>query len=84
LPLSQSTPFSLSTLTVSGIVTVAMVLGVVIAMARSNQDLLGSIAAGGAVVTVIGVIIHLMPVVFIGSVLFIISTAYRFARRNSQ
>jgi hypothetical protein len=84
LPLSQSTPFSLSTLTVSGIVTVAMVLGVVIAMARSNQDLLGSIAAGGAIVTVIGVIIHLMPVVFIGSVLFIISTAYRFARRNSQ
>jgi hypothetical protein len=84
LPLSQSTPFSLSTLTVSGIVTVAMVLGVVIALARSNQDLLGSIAAGGAVVAVIGVIIHLMPIVFIGSVLFIISTAYRFARRNSQ
>ncbi|ALG97182.1 hypothetical protein AVT97_gp19 [Sulfolobales Virus YNP2] len=84
LPLTQSTPFSLSTLTVSGIVTVAMVLGVVIALARANQDLLGSIAAGGAVAAVIGVIIHLMPIIFIGSVLFIISTAYRFARRNSQ
>ena len=84
LPLSQQTPFSLSTLTVSGIVTVAMVLGVVIALARANQDLLGSIAAGGAVVAVVGIIIHLIPVVFIGSVLVIISTTYRFARRSSQ
>jgi len=84
LPLSQQTPFSLSTLTVSGIVTVAMVLGVVIALIRANQDLLASIAAGGAIVAVMGIIIHLMPVIFIGSVLVIISTAYRFARRNSQ
>jgi hypothetical protein len=84
LPLSQQTPFSLSTLTVGGIVTVAMVLGVIIALARANQDLLGSIAAGGAVVAVVGIIIHLIPVVFIGSVLVIISTTYRFARRSSQ
>jgi len=84
LPLSQQTPFSLSTLTVSGIVTVAMVLAVVIALIRANQDLLASIAAGGAIVAVMGIIIHLMPVIFIGSVLVIISTAYRFARRNSQ
>ncbi|MCI4407574.1 MAG: hypothetical protein JHC26_00645 [Thermofilum sp.] len=84
LPLPQSTPFSLSTLTVSGIATVAMVLGIVIALARANQDLLASITAAGAVVAIVGVIIHLMPVVFIGSVLVIIATAYRFARRNSQ
>ena len=84
LPLSQQTPFSLSTLTVSGIVTVAMVLGVVIALVRANQDLLASIAAGGAIVAVVGIIIHLMPVIFMGSVLVVISTAYRFARRNSQ
>jgi hypothetical protein len=84
LPLSQQTPFSLSTLTVSGIVTVAMILAVVIALARANQDLLASIAAGGAVVAVVGIIIHLMPVIFIGSVLVIISTTYRFARRSSQ
>ena len=84
LPLSQQTPFSLSTLTVSGIVTVAMVLGVVIALVRANQDLLASIAAGGAIAAVVGIIIHLMPVIFMGSVLVVISTAYRFARRNSQ
>jgi len=84
LPLTESTPFSLSTLTVSGIVTVAMVLAIVIALARANQDLLGSIAAGGAIVAVVGIIIHIMPIVFIGSVLVIIATAYRFARRNSQ
>jgi len=84
LPLTQQTPFSLSTLTVSGIVTVAMVLGVVIALIRANQDLLASIAAGGAIVAVMGIIIHLMPVIFMGSVLVIISTAYRFAKRNSQ
>ena len=84
LPLSQQTPFSLSTLTVSGIVTVAMVLGVVIALVRANQDLLASIAAGGAIVVVVGVVIHLLPVIFIGSVLVIVSTAYRFARRSSQ
>jgi len=84
LPLSQQTPFSLSTLTVSGIVTVAMVLGVVIALIRANQDLLASIAAGGAIAAVVGIIIHLIPVIFMGSVLVVISTAYRFARRNSQ
>jgi len=84
LPLSQQTPFSLSTLTVGGIVTVAMVLGVVIALVRANQDLLASIAAGGAIVVVVGVVIHLLPVIFIGSVLVIVSTAYRFARRSSQ
>jgi len=84
LPLSQQTPFSLSTLTVGGIVTVAMVLGVVIALVRANQDLLASIAAGGAIVAVVGIIIHLLPVIFIGSVLVIVSTAYRFARRSSQ
>jgi len=84
LPLSQQTPFSLSTLTVGGIVTVAMVLGVVIALVRANQDLLASIAAGGAIVAVVGIIIHLIPVIFIGSVLVIVSTAYRFARRSSQ
>ena len=33
---------------------------------------------------IIGIIIHLIPVIFIGSVLVIVSTAYRFARRSSQ
>ena len=84
LPLTPSTPFSLSTLTVGGIVTVAMVLAIVVALVRSNQDLLASIAAGGSIVAVVGIIIHLIPIIFIGSVLVIISTAYRFARRNSQ
>ena len=84
LPLTPSTPFSLSTLTVGGIVTVAMVLAIVVALVRSNQDLLASIAAGGSIVAVVGIIIHLIPIIFIGSVLVIISTAYRFARRSSQ
>ena len=84
LPLTPSTPFSLSTLTVGGIVTVAMVLAIVVALVRSNQDLLASIAAGGSIVAVVGIIIHLIPIIFIGSVLVVISTAYRFARRNSQ
>ncbi len=84
LPLTQQTPFSLSTLTISGIVTVAMVLAVVITLVRANQDLLAGIAAGGAIVAVVGIIIHLLPVIFVGSVLVVVSTAYRFARRSAQ
>lgn len=51
------------------IVTVTMVLGVVIALARANQDLLVSLAAAGTIVVIIGIIIHLLPVVFMGLVI---------------
>ena len=50
----------------------------------SNNTKKLKLAAGGAIVAVVGIIIHLLPVIFIGSVLVIVSTAYRFARRSSQ
>mgnify|MGYP001772519668 CR=1 FL=1 len=84
LPLPEATPFSLATLTEQGIATVGMVLGIFTALVRANKNLLGSAAAAGAVVAVIGVIIHLMPVVFIGAVVVILATTYRFARRQAQ
>ncbi len=54
---------------------------------RSDKRLrssLASLSKRRSMLYKVGIIIHLMPVIFIGSVLVIISTTYRFARRNSQ
>jgi hypothetical protein len=79
-----NTPFQLSTLTTAGIITVAMVMSIFIAMARSERTFLGGLAAGSALVAMVGLLTGLLPVLFLGLMVIIIVTAYRFARKMSN
>jgi hypothetical protein len=76
-------PFSLQLNTVSGMATIAMILGVLIVMSRSNLSFLAGIAIGGMVVSLIGIAMALLPVIVVGLLITVFGLAYLIAKRNS-